>query len=67
MEREKTKMTEIGEIPESWEIVNLKKISEISSGNSAPQDKEVFIDGKFPFCRTSDVGLVHISDNLKKY
>lgn len=40
-----------------------KKISDIcdiGAGNSAPQKKELFIGGKYPFFRTSDVGRIHI-------
>ncbi len=49
-----------------WPIVKLGEIAEVSSGNSAPQGKKFFINGKYPFCRTSDVGKVHISDNFKE-
>jgi type I restriction enzyme M protein len=49
---------------QKWPMVELKEIADIGSGNSAPQDKELFNDGKYPFFRTSDVGVVHISDNL---
>jgi len=44
--------------------VELKEVADIGTGNSAPQDKELFKNGKYPFFRTSDVGKVHISDNL---
>lgn len=36
----------------------------MSSGNSAPQGKKYFQGGKHPFFRTSDVGAVHLSENL---
>lgn len=49
---------------QKWPMVELSKVADIGSGNSAPQDKELFKDGKYPFFRTSDVGAVHISDNL---
>jgi len=49
---------------QKWPVVELKEIADIGAGNSAPQDKELFKDGKYPFFRTSDVGVVHISDNL---
>jgi type I restriction enzyme M protein len=47
-----------------WPMVELGKVCEVSSGNTAPQDKNLFLDGKYPFYRTSDVGAVHLSDNL---
>lgn len=49
---------------QKWPIVELKEVSDISSGNSAPQNKELFKNGEYPFFRTSDVGAVHISDDL---
>ena len=44
--------------------VPLDKVARIVAGNSAPQGAEYFEDGKFPFIRTSDVGIVHRSDNF---
>jgi type I restriction enzyme M protein len=44
--------------------VRLNAFAEIAAGNSAPQGDEYFKDGEFPFIRTSDVGLVHLSDNF---
>lgn len=49
---------------QKWPLVELSDVSEINSGNSAPQDKWLFVNGKHNFFRTSDVGIVHISDNL---
>ena len=43
---------------EGWEIKKLGDIATVSSGNSAPQKKELFEDGIFPFIRTSDVGQI---------
>jgi len=48
-----------------WPKIELAQICDISSGNSAPQDKKLFENGKYPFYRTSDVGAVHLSNNLK--
>ncbi len=48
-----------------WPVVKLGEVADINSGNPAPQDKKFFINGKYPFCRTSDVGKVHISDSFK--
>ena len=47
-------------------VVNLGNVAEVSSGNSAPQNRHLFQNGSYPFCRTSDVGKVHISDNFKE-
>lgn len=51
-------------INSDFELVPLAEIAEISSGNSAPQHKELFENGIYPFCRTSDVGRVHLSSNF---
>lgn len=45
-----------------WKI--LGEVAEVSSGNSAPQSEDLFLDGTYPFCRTSDVGRVHHSGNF---
>lgn len=47
-----------------YEMVKLGDISEISAGNSAPQNEKLFENGIYPFCRTSDVGKIHISSNF---
>ena len=49
-----------------WDFVELLEIAEIGSGNSAPQGEKYFKNGKYPFYRTSDVGKVHISTNLRQ-
>ncbi len=44
----------------SWQTKKLGEVSRVGAGNSAPQDKSFFLNGKFPFFRTSDVGQVHV-------
>ncbi len=48
----------------TWPIKKLGEVCEISAGGSAPQGERFFENGKYPFFRTSDVGQVHLSDNL---
>jgi len=43
---------------QGWEIKKLGEVADVGAGNSAPQDKELFENGKFPFFRTSDVGQI---------
>jgi type I restriction enzyme S subunit len=43
---------------QGWEIKKLGNIAVVSSGNSAPQKKELFDNGTYPFIRTSDVGKI---------
>ncbi|HPY76027.1 MAG TPA: restriction endonuclease subunit S, partial [Planctomycetota bacterium] len=45
-------------LPKGWEIKMLSEIAEVGAGNSAPQKKELFINGRHPFIRTSDVGQI---------
>jgi type I restriction enzyme S subunit len=45
-----------------WEVKKLGETAVLSSGNSAPQNKELFEDGKYPFFRTSDIGQIHIGE-----
>jgi type I restriction enzyme M protein len=49
---------------QKWPMVELGEVCEISAGNTAPQDPNLFINGKYPFYRTYDVGSVHLSENL---
>jgi type I restriction enzyme S subunit len=43
---------------QGWEIKKLGEVAVVSSGNSAPQKKELFENGIYPFIRTSDVGQI---------
>ncbi len=42
--------------------VKLKEVANVSAGNPAPQDQSMFINGKYPFVRTSDVGAVKVGE-----
>jgi type I restriction enzyme, S subunit len=46
----------------SWEVKKLGDVAKIGAGNSAPQDKKLFINGVHPFFRTSDIGNIHIGN-----
>lgn len=45
-------------LPDGWVVKALGDVALVSAGNSAPQDKELFENGAFPFIRTSDVGKI---------
>ncbi|GHV11429.1 hypothetical protein AGMMS49938_02080 [Fibrobacterales bacterium] len=47
-----------------YEMVRLGDVANVSSGNSAPQKQSLFENGSYPFCRTADVGKIHISSNF---
>jgi type I restriction enzyme, S subunit len=44
----------------SWEVKPLGEIAIVGAGNSAPQNKNLFENGSYPFIRTSDVGKIRI-------
>ena len=44
----------------NWQPKKLGEVCDIGAGNSAPQKKEFFVDGIYPFFRTSDIGQIHI-------
>lgn len=50
----------------NWQTKKLGNICVVGAGNSAPQKKELFKNGKHPFFRTSDIGKVKISKELKE-
>lgn len=45
--------------PQGWQEKTLGDICVIGAGNSAPQDKDLFENGIYPFFRTADVGKIH--------
>jgi restriction endonuclease S subunit len=63
-QKERYKETELGLLPESWKVVKLEDIADVSSGGSAPQGKKYF-EGNRPFIRVK-----HINNEdyiIKKY
>jgi len=48
------RMTELGPLPEEWEVVRLGDVARISGGGSAPQGDEYF-KGEKPFIRVSHI------------
>ncbi|MGB9807687.1 MAG: restriction endonuclease subunit S [Thermosulfidibacteraceae bacterium] len=49
------KQTEIGLIPEDWEVVRLGDVVEVKAGQSAPQGEKYFQNGKYPFIRVQHI------------
>jgi type I restriction enzyme, S subunit len=45
-----------------WQTKTLGEVAKVSAGNSAPQDKALFVDGTHPFFRTADAGRVRFGD-----
>lgn len=54
---EKTKVTEIGVVPESWEVVEIEKIGKIVTGSTPSTKKEVYYNPKeIDFIGPADIG-----------
>ena len=54
---EKTKMTEIGEIPGSWEVVRMEVLGEIVTGTTPPTKRpEYYEGGGYQFIAPADLG-----------
>jgi len=45
-----------------WQQTTLSSISQVGAGNSAPQDAALFVEGVYPFFRTSDAGRIRFGD-----
>ena len=65
-------MTRLNELinelcPDGVEYKTLGEVAKVTSGSSAPQKSSDFSKNGIPFCRTSDVGKIHLSvdfDNI---
>ncbi len=57
LRNEPQKQTEIGLVPESWEVVELDKIARIERGKFShrPRNEPRFYGGEYPFVQTGDV------------
>lgn len=50
-----TKQTEIGKIPEDWEVVKLGEVAEIKSGGTPSTSNKDFWDGEIAWCTPTDI------------
>jgi len=57
LRNEPQKQTEIGPVPESWEVVELGKVAKIERGKFShrPRNEPRFYGGEYPFVQTGDV------------
>ncbi|MFH0725097.1 MAG: restriction endonuclease subunit S [Pseudomonadota bacterium] len=57
LHNEPQKPTEIGPVPESWEVVELGEVARIERGKFShrPRNEPRFYGGKYPFVQTGDV------------
>jgi type I restriction enzyme S subunit len=44
--------------PKEWKIVRLEDVAEVSSGNTAPQNRIYFENGKYPFIRVQHINTL---------
>ena len=45
----------IGEIPQEWNLIKFKFVFSIIGGNGFPETLQGKIEGKYPFCKVSDI------------
>ncbi|HWR20444.1 MAG TPA: restriction endonuclease subunit S [Verrucomicrobiae bacterium] len=57
LRKEPQKQTEIGPVPESWEVVGLGEVAKIERGKFShrPRNEPRFYGGEYPFVQTGDV------------
>jgi type I restriction enzyme S subunit len=63
---EPLKQTEIGEIPESWEIVLIRNLGEIVTGTTPPTVDRTSYDGDIPFIAPGDLGEFRVVRKAQK-
>lgn len=56
-----TAIPPIGRIPDTWQVLPLRRVAMIGAGDPAPQDPNDYENGTNPFVRTADVGRVRRS------
>jgi len=61
---EPQKQTEIGPIPESWEVVNLGKIGKLLSGGTPSKKRQDFWNGKIPWISPKDMKRSRLQDSI---
>ena len=59
---EPRKQTEIGKIPESWDVKTLKGICDIKSGGTPSRKNSVFWNGSIPWVKTGEVNFNRIEE-----
>ncbi|MHC5827831.1 MAG: restriction endonuclease subunit S, partial [Nostoc sp.] len=63
---EPRKQTEIGEIPESWQVLKLGQISQITSGGTPSRSNAKYWNGDIPWVKTGEVNYGIITDTEEK-
>ncbi|MFA6459320.1 MAG: restriction endonuclease subunit S [Candidatus Paceibacterota bacterium] len=63
---ERTKMTEIGEVPESWEVKKLGDICETSSGGTPSRTKKNYYSGDILWIKSGEMNDGYINNSEEK-
>src|SRR5260221_12123428 len=58
---ETTKKNEIGEIPQSWQVVKLGEISKVVSGGTPDRSKAEYWGGDIPWVKTGEINYYIIN------
>ncbi len=62
---EPLKPTEIGEIPESWEVLPLGRVCELASGGTPARDHPEFWGGTIPWVKTGEIDYCEITSTAE--
>lgn len=63
---EKIKMTEIGEVPESWKIIKLGDICQTSSGGTPSRTQKDFYNGTIPWFKSGEMDDGYIENSEER-
>ena len=64
-----TRQTELGCVPEDWEVVELEKVAEIKSGGTPSTNRSEFWNGHILWCTPTDITSlsgIYLSDTNRK-
>jgi type I restriction enzyme S subunit len=63
---EKTKMTDIGEVPESWDVVRLEDICKTSSGGTPSRSNKKYYTGNISWFKSGEMNDGYIKSSEEK-
>lgn len=63
---ERQKLTEIGDIPESWKVVELGDVCTVSSGGTPSREKPEYWNGDIPWVKTGEISYNVITKTEEK-
>lgn len=62
----KFKKTEIGEIPEKWEVLSVANVANTTSGGTPSRNKPEYFNGSIPWIKTGELKEKYIYDTEEK-